>query len=75
MQFQSRSLVQPFVDALDELATQSKAQMKVKFSEIEASVKSKLNQVSSALNQRRCRKEQVLEFKDECIGEEEEQMC
>ena len=55
-------LVESFFDALDELATQSKAQMKLKFLEIETSVKSKFNQVFSTLNHRCCRKEPVLEF-------------
>ena len=38
-------LVESFVDGLDGLATQSKAQLKLKFLEIETSVKSKLNQI------------------------------
>ena len=46
--------------------------MKIKFLEIETSVKSKLNQMFSALNQRRCPKEPVLEFEDECIEEEQD---
>ena len=47
--------------------------MKIKFLEIESSVKSKLDQVFSALNQLRFRKEPILEFEDECIDEEEEE--
>ena len=62
-----------FVDALEGLATQNEAQMKLKLLEIETSVKSKLNQTFCFLNQRRCRKEPVLEFQDECIEEEEEE--
>ena len=46
--------------------------MKLSFLEIETSVRSKLNQVFSALNQRRCGKEPVLEFEDQCIEEEEQ---
>ena len=69
-----RALVESFVDALDGLlATQSKAQMKFKFSEIATSVKKKLNRIFSALNQRRYGKHSVLEFEDECIEEEEEE--
>ena len=36
-------------------------------------MKSKLNQICSALNLRRCREEPVLEFEDECIEKEEEE--
>ena len=54
------------------LATESKTQLKLKFLEIETSVKSTHNQISSAVNQRRCCKEQVLEFEDECIEEKEQ---
>ena len=45
--------------------------MKFKISEIETSVKRKLNHIFSALNHRR--KESVLEFEVECIEEEEGQ--
>ena len=47
--------------------------MNIKFLKSETSVKSKFNQNFSALNQRRCRKEPVLEFEDGCIEEEEEE--
>ena len=67
------ALVESFLDALDELATQGKVQMKLNFLEAENSVNSKLNQNFSALNQRRCRMEAVLEFEDECSEEEEEE--
>ena len=67
------ALVEPFVDALDGLATQSKAQMKTNFSDIDTSVKSKLYQYFSSLDQHHCRKEPVLEFEDVCIREEGEQ--
>ena len=73
MQFQSRCFGESFVDALDGLATQSKAKMTLKFLKIETSVQSKLNQSFSALNQHRCRKEPVLESKDGCIEEEKEE--
>ena len=45
--------------------------MKLKFFETEICVKSQLNQIFSNLNQRRCRKEPVLELEDECDKEEE----
>ena len=63
--------VESFIDIPDGLATYSKAQMKLKFFETEICVKSQLNQIFSYLNQRRCRKEPVLELKDECDKEEE----
>ena len=44
-----RALVASLVDALELLATKSKAQMKIKFVEIETSVKSKLIQFSPLL--------------------------
>ena len=59
-----------FVDALDGLATRSKTQIKLKILEVETSVKTKLDQIFSTLNQHRCHKEPVLEFEDECIKEE-----
>ena len=66
-------MVESLVDVFDGLATQSNEQMKIKFLQIESSVKSKLDQVFSALNQLRFRKEPILEFEDECIDEEEEE--
>ena len=68
----SASLVESFVDALDGLTTQSKAQTKRKFLGIETSVKIKLDQIFSTLNQSHCRKEPVLKFEDECIEEEQD---
>ena len=69
-----RALIESFVDAIDGLATQRKAQMELKVLEIGTSVKSKLIQIFSTLGQRRCRKEPVLEFKDKCIEEEEQDL-
>ena len=70
-----KALVDTFVDALDGLATQSETQMKLKFLEIETGMKSKLNQTFAALNHRRCRKEPVKEFEDECIEKKKSKMC
>ena len=67
------ALVESFVGALHGLATHSKADMKLKFLELEASVKSKLYQFFSAFYQCRCRKEPVLEFEDSCVEDEEEE--
>ena len=68
-----RAFGESFVDDLNGLATQSKAQKKIKLLENETSVKGKLNQVFSPLNQRRCRKEPVFGFEDGYIEEKEEQ--
>ena len=71
--FNPGALMESLVDALDGLATQSKAQMKLMSLENETRVKSKLNQTSSILNHRPCRKEAVLEFEDACIEKQEEE--
>ena len=47
--------------------------MELKFWGNEFSVRSKLNQIFSALNQHRCRIEPILEFEDWCIEEEEKE--
>ena len=67
------ALVESFVDALDGLGTQIKAETKLNFLKIEASVRRKVNQIFSARSHRRCRKEPVLKFEDECIEEEDEE--
>ena len=66
-------MVELFVDVRDGIATQSKAQLNLKFLENKTSVRTKLNQIFSILNQRRCRKEPVFGFEDTCIAEDEEQ--
>ena len=63
--------MESFVDALDGLATQSKAQMILRFLEIETSVRIKHNQIVSLLNQLRCHNEPVMEIEDGCIKEKE----
>ena len=66
-------MVEFFVDSLAGLATQSTAQTKLKLLEIEITVKRRLNQFFSALSERRCRKETILELEDGCTqGEEQE---
>ena len=47
--------------------------MKLKHSEIETSVKSKLNQIFSTPKHPHCRKEPLFEFEDGCIEEEDEE--
>ena len=62
-------LISSFITALEGLATQSKAQMKLNFIEVETAIKKKLCAVLEQLNQRRNR---VSNFVDDCIVEEEE---
>ena len=62
-------LIWSFITALEGLATQSKAQMKLNFIEVETAIKTKLYAVLEQLNQRRNR---VSIFVDDCIVEEEE---
>ena len=57
-----RDLVESFIDAVEGLARQSKAQMKLNFLEIETAIKSKLTRTLETLNQRRCRNQRVFDF-------------
>ena len=66
-----QDLVESFVVALESLAAQSKAQMKLQFLDIETSIKSRLNAMFAVLNERRGPRETVLEFEDECLEVEE----
>ena len=50
-----RELVESFIEAVEGLATQSKNQMKLKFLEVETTMKSKLTRTLESLNERRCR--------------------
>ena len=71
--FNRRDLVEPFIDAVEGLATQSKTQMKLKFLEIETAIKSKLTRTLETLNERRCRNQRVFEFKDHCFQDVNEE--
>ena len=62
------NLISSFITALEGLATQSKAQMKLNFIEVETAIKIKLCAVLEQLKQRRNR---VLNFVDDCIVEDE----
>ena len=68
-----RDLVESFIDAVEGLATQSKAQMKLKFLEIETAIKSKLSRALESLNERRCRHQRVFEFEDHCFEDNDEE--
>ena len=65
-------LISSSITALDGLATQSKAQMKLNFIEVETAIKRKLCAILEQLNQRSNRAERVSNFVDDCIVEEEE---
>ena len=66
-------LVESFIDAVEGLATQSKAQMKLKFLEIETAIKSKLTRTLESLNECRCRNQRVFEFEDHCFEDDNEE--
>ena len=53
-----RDLVESFIDSVEGLATQSKAQMKMKFLEVETALK-KLTRTPESLKERRCRNRRV----------------
>ena len=67
-----RDLVEPTVDALYGLATQSKEQIKLKFLKIRTSVKGKLNRFFYLFNQHRCRNEPLKQIEDGCNEAEEQ---
>ena len=65
--------VESFIDAVEGLATKSKAQMKLKFVEVETAVKSKLTRTLESLNERRYRNKRVFEFEDLCFEDDNEE--
>ena len=65
-------LISSFITTLEGLATQSKAEMKLNFNEVETAIKIKLCAILEQLNQRRNRAERVPNFVDDCIVKEEE---
>ena len=68
-----RDLVESFIAAVEELATQIKTQMKLKFLELETAIKSMLARTLESLNERRCRNQQVFEFEDPCFEDDNEE--
>ena len=66
-----RDLVSSFVNALENLAAQSKAQMRMSFLEIETAIESRLSHVRGLLNERRSRREATFTFEDECCEADE----
>ena len=65
-------LVLSFITALEVLATQSDAQMKLNFFEVETAIKIKLCAIMEQLNQSRNQAERVSNFAGDCLVEEEE---
>ena len=61
-----------FITALEGLATQNKAQMKLNFFEVETAVKIKLCAIQEKLNQKRNRAEMLSNFVGDWVVEEEE---
>ena len=66
-------LISSLISALEVLAIQSKAQMKLIFIEVETAIKVKLCAIPEQLNRRRNRAERVSHFVDDCIVEDEEE--
>ena len=66
-------MVESFINAVEGLATQSKAQMKLKFLEVETAIKSMLTRTLESLNERRCRNQMVFEFEDHCFEDVNEE--
>ena len=60
-----------FVNALENLGAQSKAQMQTSLLEIETAMKSKLSHLMEMLNERRSRREATFTFEDECCEADE----
>ena len=68
--YNPRELVEPFIDAVEGLATQGEAQIKLKFLEIETAIKGKLTRTLESLNERRYRNQRVFEFEDPCFEDD-----
>ena len=71
--FNPRDLVESFFDAVEGLATKSKAQMNLKFLEVETAIKGKLTRTLESLNERRCRNQRVFDFEDQCFEDYNEE--
>ena len=59
-----RELFESFIDAVEGLATQSKAQRKLKLLAEETAVRSKLTRTLKSFNERCCRNQRVFDFED-----------
>ena len=68
-----RNLVEPFIDAVEGLATQSKAQMKLKFLEVETTIEIKLTRTLESLTERCYLKQRVFAFEDHCFEDDNDE--
>ena len=68
-----RDLVESFIDAVECLGTQSKAQMKLKILEVETAIKIKLTRTLESLNERRCQNQRFFAFKNHCFEDDNEE--
>ena len=69
-----RHLISSFIRALEGLAKQSKAKMKLKYIEVGTAIKIKVCAILEQLNQRSNRPERVSKFVDDRIVEEEKDL-
>ena len=69
----SRDLVESFIDAVEGLATQSKAQLNLKLPEVETAIESKLTRTLESLNERRYRNQRAFEFEDQCLEDDRDE--
>ena len=60
-----RHRVSSFISALEGLATQSKAQTKLRFIAVETAIKIKLSRILGQLNHRHSQREQIIDFDDD----------
>ena len=73
-----RHLVSSFASALEGLGTQSKAQLKLRFIEVETAIKIKLSSILQQLNQRHSQRERVIDYdNDEYFNDtaEKKELC
>ena len=68
-----RDLVESLIDAVEALGTKSKAQLKLKFLEVETAIKRKLTRTLESLKERRCCNQRVFEFEDHCFEDDSEE--
>ena len=66
-------MVESFINAVEGLATKSKAQMKLKFLEVETAIESKLTGTLESLNEHRYRNQRVFKFEDHCLEDDNEE--
>ena len=65
-----RDLIESFIAAVEVFVTQNKIHMKLKFLEVETSIKTKLTRILESLSERRCRNRRFFEFEDQCFEDD-----